>query len=471
METMKFPRKPILLIDDEEHFLFTAAYILNASGLDNIIQCSDPRQVEDIVQEKSLSVIVMDVIMPHIHGTELLKSLREEHPEIPVIMLTALNDVDTAVECMQAGAFNYLVKPVEETRLVTTIKRALEFSQIRSQNRRLKEYLLTGKLKHPEAFQHIVTQNAHMRSIFQYIEAISATPFPILITGETGVGKELIAKSIHQLSGRTGQFTPVNVAGVDDNLFSDTLFGHIKGSFTGALADRKGLIEQATGGTLFLDEIGDLGLESQVKLLRLLQEGKYLPLGSDRDRTSNARIVVATNADLGQRMQEGHFRKDLFFRLQAHHIKIPSLRERKDDIPLLTKHFLIKASDQLGIKDPTPPKELSLLLKNYDFPGNIRELEGMVFDAVSQHQSGVLSMQSFREKIFEETGAPHITDSGPEMSDTVGFIFPEKLPSLKEMELKLIDEAMRRADGNQRIAAEMLGLTRRALNNRLRRNE
>ena len=472
MNDTLYPENPVLLVDDEENYLLSASFILNAAGITNIIECADGREVERIMQEKPVSVVVLDIIMPFINGTAVLRSLSENYPKIPVIMSTALNDVDIAVDAIKNGAFDYLVKPIDDTRLITTLKRAIQLGEVQDQNAILKSYLLSDKLEHPEAFEEIITQSPKMRSVFQYAEAISPTSLPVLIAGETGVGKELAARAIHRLSGRRGEFISVNVAGIDDTLFSDTLFGHKKGAFTGAVQDRKGLIESAAGGTLFLDEIGDLRFESQVKLLRLLQEGKYFPVGSDIPRISDARIVVATNVSLAQKQQDGEFRKDLFYRLQAHQIVQPPLRERKEDVPLLVHHFLKKATEKLARPKITPPPELFTLLKNYNFPGNIRELEGMVFDAVSRHKGGVLSMESFREKIRASGGIE--TEPGavtPPVTDGERLVFPKQLPTLKSVEQQLIDEALQRADGNQRIAASFLGITRRALNNRLRRLE
>ena len=217
-----------------------------------------------------------------------------------------------------------------------------------------------------------------MYSIFQYVETIARTALPVMITGETGVGKEMIASAIHKLSGREGAFVPVNIAGLDDHLFSDTLFGHRRGAFTSADSSRKGLIEQASNGTLFLDEIGDLHVESQVKLLRLLQEGKYYPLGADVPKSSNARTVVATNREIQFLRDSESFRNDLYFRLQSHHIHLPPLRERTGDIPLLVAHFLESAAERLDQEIPTPAPELLTLLETYQFPGNVRELQGMV---------------------------------------------------------------------------------------------
>ena len=264
----------------------------------------------------------------------------------------------------------------------------------------------------------------------------------------------------------------MNVAGVDDHFFSDTLFGHKRGAFTGADRDRRGLVDQATGGTLFLDEIGDLSTESQVKLLRLIEERKYYPIGSDIPKLADARIVVATHQEIESMQAQEKFRRDLFYRLRTHHIHLPPLRERKEDFPLLTEQFLEKAAQSLGKKKITPPRELFALLAAYHFPGNIRELEGMIYDAVSQHKSGVLSLQSFREKIMprQREGQGLLPHESESLQVGAEITFPERLPTLKEVEQILIDETLKRAGGNQTIAAQMLGLTRRALNNRLRRS-
>ena len=472
MSTANFPARPVLLVDDEENFLLSASFTLNADGISNVVECQDSLKVLPLLSKQDFSAVLLDIMMPYKSGKDLLIEISRDHPGLPVIMSTAINEVDTAVECMKCGAFDYMVKPIDDARLISSIRRAIELSDLRNENILLKRYLLSDEIEHPEAFKEIITQNSTMRSIFQYTEAIAGTFMPVLITGETGVGKELIAKAIHTLSGRKGQFVPVNVAGVDDQLFSDTLFGHKKGAFTGANQDRKGLTEQASGGTLFLDEIGDLSIESQVKLLRLLQEGTYLPLGADVPKHSDARTIVATNQNLDYLQQKGKFRKDLYYRLQTHHIHIPPLQKRLDDIKILADHFLIKAAKALGKKAPTPPRELYILLENYSYPGNVRELEGMVFDAVSRHKSGILSMDSFKEKIGIKSGTQIPQQRNESKSDEEkGLIFKQTLPTLREAEQLLIDEALNRSNGNQTIAARLLGLTRRALNNRLSRNK
>lgn len=474
MKAATFPSDPVLLVDDEEQFLASASFALRAEGINNIVPCQDSRKVLGLFSHEKFSLAVLDLVMPHVSGKDLLCAIVEGWPQVPVVVITALNEVSTAVECMKAGATDYLVKPVDTTRLVTTIRRALEFGEVRKENDLLKSYLLSDKLEHPDAFREILTTSGAMRSIFQYVEAIAGTSLPVLITGETGVGKELIARALHRLSGRPGQFVAVNVAGVDDNLFSDTLFGHRKGAFTGADRERKGLIEQAQNGTLFLDEIGDLRPESQVKLLRLLAESRYYPLGADMPKLSDARIVVATHRDLRALQQAGSFRKDLFYRLQAHHVHIPPLRDRPEDIPILTAHFLETAARNLGKKPPTPPRELFSLLGSYSFPGNVRELESMVYDAVSRHRSGMLSLKTFKERIGQEANSTCDEDRGYESgrkseNNEPILTFPPRLPTLKQAERALIREALKRAQGNQTVAAGLLGMSRRALNNRLSR--
>ena len=351
-------------------------------------------------------------------------------------------------------------------------RHAVEIGELLSENRQLEERLSSDSLEHPDAFSDIVTQDPAMDIVFRRVELVASSAQPVLITGETGVGKEKIAEAIHQLSGRQGKFVKTDIAGVDDHMFSDTLFGHEKGAFTGADFARRGLIEQASGGTLFLDEIGDLGMESQHKLLRFLQEGQYYPLGRDEAKASDVRTIVATNRTVEFLTAGGTFREDLYFRLRTHHIHLPPLRERKGDIPILVSHFL-KQSAAVGLNKRTPslPLELFTLLKTYHFPGNIRELQAMVHDAVTQHEGGVLSTESFREEIDQQTSALHKdTATGTQEARFVETLTRARdLPSLKEVEPLVIAEALRRADGNQTIAARLLSVTRKALSSRLSR--
>lgn len=400
----------------------------------------------------------------------MLVSLSERHPEIPVIIVTGSNELARAVECMRKGAFDYLVKPPEKTRLASAVERAVELRELRSENELLTKRIGHDTLDCPEAFARIVTNNAAMKATFQYMEAIAQSLQPVLITGETGVGKELVACVLHELSGKRGELVSVNVAGLDDIAFSDTLFGHKRGAYTGADEMRQGLVKTAAGGTLVLDEIGDLAPASQVKLLRLLQEREYRPLGSDVVQRSDTHVVAITNHDLWAMTEAGTFRRDLFYRLNTHTVHLCPLRERTDDLPLLLDHFLAKAADAMGKKKPTPPRELTDLLAAYHFPGNVRELEAMVFDAVANHRSKILSMEAFQRHIAKSSTNPAVVRHEVRNASHL-FAELDQLPTLKMAAENLIEEALRRANGNQSLAARLLGMTQSALNKRLTRSE
>lgn len=466
------PVSPVLLVDDEEYSLQVYETYLRRQGISNMRNCQSGKEALDVLASRDVSVIILDLHMPQMSGEEVLAIVASQYPAVPVIITTAIDDVETVVRCMKAGAFDYIVKPVDPTRFTTTVRRALEFRDLRQENVLLKESVFETTLKHPEAFSEIVTNNPRMRSIFKYVESIAVTSQPVLITGETGVGKELVARALHRLSGRKGSLVAVNVAGLDDTTFSDTLFGHKRGAFTGADRAREGLIEKAADGTLFLDEIGDLHPLSQVKLLRLLQEREYYPLGVDVPRSTNARIIVATNRDLPALQESGAFRADLYYRLLLHRINVPPLRERRDDLPLLVEFFLQMAADELGKTKPTPPPELFTLFSVFDFPGNVRELQAMIFDAVSRHESGKLSLSSFQELIqhplSDESNESNKSSSVLSDIDSL-YASLGRLPTLKEAEELLIQEALKRTSGNRSLAATLLGTTRQTLHRRLQK--
>ncbi len=459
------PSFGVLLVDDELPWLRSLSLTLEGpGGITNLSQCADSRKVMSILEQGDIGLVLLDLTMPHLPGDELLEQIVAEYPLVRVIILSGMNQLETAVNCMRAGAFDYFVKTVDEERLVDGVQRAIRMVELESENRAMHKRFFRDQLDTPEAFVAIVTNNAAMRTRFQYLEAVAPSSQPILVTGESGVGKELVADAVHTLSCNRGALVSVNVAGLDDNVFADTLFGHVRGAFTGAETVRKGMIERAAGGTLFLDEIGDLSSASQVKLLRLLQNGEYYPLGSDQPKQMTARVVVATHADLDAKMATGVFRRDLYYRLYSHHIHLPPLRERKDDLPLLLEHFLTEAATKLGKKKPTPPKELAVLLSTYSFPGNVRELEAMVYDAVSQHSGKTLSMKSFLLRIGFRPEYPvneHLVDENP-------FAELDSLPTLQQSGQLLVAEAMQRSTGNQSIAARLLGISQPALSKRLK---
>jgi DNA-binding NtrC family response regulator len=465
MASGELPELPVLLVDDEPTVLSSMAKILKSAGIDNLHTCSDPREVLPYLQRQEVEVVLLDIAMPHITGDVLLKKIHELYPHIPVIIVTASEEIDMAVECMKEGAFDYMVKAVEPNRLVSGIQRAIEMRRLARRYNSLREGMLAEKLGHPEHFRSIVTRNPRVQAIFRFIESIAPTSETVLVTGETGTGKELFAEAIHAASGRRGSLVKVNSAGLDDNVFADTLFGHSKGAYTGADSDRKGLIQQANTGTLLLDEIGDLSGASQIKLLRLLESREYYPLGSDLPRSTTARFVIATHRLLPELVAAEQFRRDLYYRLQTYEIRIPPLRERKDDLPLLVDLFHSQACEHLGKKKLAVPPELLTLLETYDFPGNIRELRSMVFNAVSRQKEKMLSLQPFREAMGY--GGEEIRLDVAEE----GLSFPEKLPTLKTVTERLIEEALSRAKGNQAIAAGLLGITPQALSKRLKRRK
>jgi len=467
MSSRPYPLDPILVIDDEESILLSVDTILQLAGINNVLTCADSRQVMAIIKQRSPSVILLDLNMPHVDGEGLLEQISNQDHHIPVIIITGRIDAETAVECMKSGAFDYIVKPVDENRLIASVKKSLQYGELHQENQALKEQLRTGSLKSPEAFDDILTNSPKMVQLFKYVESTAQTAEPVLIRGETGTGKELIAKAIHRLSGNSGEFVAINVAGLDDNVFSDTLFGHLKGAFTGADTDRLGLVERAAKGTLFLDEIGDLSPGSQIKLLRLLQEKEYMPLGQDTNRTCTARIIASTHVDLWDLQQKELFRQDLHYRLRTHRIILPPLRERREDLGILVDHFVQCASLSLKKKRPRIPEELLTLLEAYHFPGNIRELQAMVFDAIAQNSNGILPLLVFRNHISraqQNETKQHIAGQ----DEGIPITFADPLPTIKQATRTLVAEAMRRAGNNQSIAASLLGISQQALSKRLK---
>ncbi len=465
-----YPEFGVLLVDDETSFLRSLSITLERSGgITHIHRCNDSRDVMELLNTEHIGLVLLDLTMPHISGQQLLEMITEQHPDIAVIIISGLNQIESAVKCLQQGAFDYFVKTSEEGRLIEGIKRAIRMQEMRRENLALGQRILNNSLESPHVFEPIISRSHKMRAVFQYLESVAPSNQPLLICGESGTGKELLARAAHQLSKRSGPLVSVNVAGLDDNVFADTLFGHQRGAFTGAERSRAGLIEEAAGGTLFLDEIGDLSMPSQVKLLRLLQEGEYYPLGSDRPKRIRARVIVATHQELQQRQADGSFRRDLYYRLCTHKIQIPALRQRKDDLPLLLDHFLTQAATEIGKPVPSYPPELPLLLSNYHFPGNIRELRALIFDAVTQHRSHLLSMEVFRQVVGQSLDTNQTTRD--QQSESFATFNPEgPLPTLAQMDSLLVEEALKRADNNQSLAARLLGISQPALSKRLKKS-
>ncbi len=461
-----YPTASVLMVDDERPWLRSLSVTLERSlGINNVILCDDSRDVLDILAEKKVSLILLDVMMPHVTGDELLPKIIEAKPEIPVIMISGLNQVEVAVECVKAGAFDYFVKASEQERLLAGIKRALAFQEIKQENVALSSRILHEVPVYHEAFSGLVTRDPQLLSIFSYIQAVAGGREPLLISGESGTGKELIARAVHHLSCPGEPWVALNVADYDEQGFADALFGHVRGAFQGAVRSRDGMLKETGAGILFLDEVGNLSETSQLKLLRLVQEGEYRPIGADKPELFRGRIVFTSNQELEAKVATGTFRKDLYYRIKSHHVVLPPLRDRLGDIPLLLDNFLIEAAESMGKKVPTYPEELPVLLRTYHYPGNVRELRSMVFEAVGHHSSRLLSMDVFKKAIGTESIPIRIE------AENQNVVFGPQLPTLAETTQTLVNEAIRRAEGNQSIAAKMLGITRQALNQRLKRKE
>lgn len=452
----------ILICDDDQPTAELYATILEAAGWNNAIVLTDPREVMPSLAADDIGVIVLDLYMPEITGKELLEQISAEYPAIPVIILTLEDNVDVAVDCMRIGAFDFMTKPVDPNKLANSVALAEQMRGLKTQVEILSRRRRPVSLRNPDAFAKIITNSDAMYRLFEYVEAIAPSPTAALITGESGTGKELIARAIHDASGRVGRFIAVNVSGLDDTMFSDTLFGHMRGAYTGADSVRRGLIESAADGTLFLDEIGDLPTGSQVKLLRLLQEREYYPLGADSPNASTARIVAATNTDLAELQQTGAFRKDLYYRLMTHHLHLPALRDRPEDVRVLVNHFVNESAATLVKQAPAVPETVLRTLSQYDFPGNVRELQSLVMDAVSRTASG--------QPLAADGLADYLSSRQPDREsavDTELFPLSGELPTLKEVEDRLIRLALQRADGNQTVAARMLGVSQSTLSRRM----
>jgi DNA-binding NtrC family response regulator len=464
----------VLVVDDEDYVRESVAAALKSAGIVNVASAAEPIEAMDFLSSHDVSLVLLDLTMPGMSGEELLARIREEQPGASVVVVTGNRDVEKAVECMRAGAADYLIKPVERERLVSTVRRIIEHQELIRENEAIKERLLSGQAQRNAAFSAIATADPQMLQLMAYAEAIAKSSHPVLVTGETGVGKELFSRAVHELSGRKGELVAVNAAGLDDALFADLLFGHRKGAYTGADSDLEGLIDRARDGTLFLDEIGDLSAASQLKLLRVIETGEYFPLGSDLMRRGRARFIVATNRDLDVVVGTSYFRRDLYYRLRAHRIRIPPLRERLGDLPLLVERFIASAAAELGKDPPTAPSELYLLFRGYGFPGNVRELQSMVFEAVNAERSSCLSLSVFRVAIGavngDGIGAAAMNRGGATAasSESPTLVFPNPLPSASELTELLFDEAMKRAGGSQSVAARLLGVSPQAVSKRLK---
>lgn len=455
----------IVLVDDEPSELEAYSFLLASMGVEKITTIADSRQALQELQKVAAPIVFLDLNMPHLSGQDVLRDIKKERPQVPVIILTANSEVETAVECLKLGAHDYLVKPISLSTFGSALRNALEIGSLRNELMSLKGIPFGSRPSHA-AFAKIVTQNPRMLEIFQYIEAIAESGQPTLILGETGSGKELLARAIHDVSGVPGEFVAVDVSGLDDTLFSDTLFGHARGAYTGADKTRSGLLEKAGNGSVFLDEIGDLSEVSQVKLLRLLQEGVYYPLGADEPKRCQARVIAATNRDLQKLAgQAGGFRMDLYYRLSTHLIKVPPLRDRQEDLPLLVMHLVEEAAARMKRPVPALSRDAMQLLLRHPFYGNIRELKSYLFDAVARCEDGEISGRLIAGRIGEISA---VRQPGELSRNPLETLFGQ-FPTLDQLVDYAIDYALAMTANNQSQAARLLGLSKQALHKRLKK--
>jgi two-component system NtrC family response regulator len=439
--------KQILLIDDDVSLRRVTEFNLQEVGY-QVLTAADG--VEGIAAFKRYrpALVITDVKMPGISGYEVLKEVLQLEPQTLVIIVTAFSSVEKAVMAMKSGAYDYLTKPFSRDQLRLTVAKAFEFSNLRRENIRLKDALGSQNNN-----QQIIGQSKAMQSLLQRVEKVAASQASVLITGESGTGKEVIAKALHRGSERAdGPFVAVNCAAIPKDLIESELFGHLKGSFTGAVKDRRGKFSLANGGTLFLDEIGELPLDLQPKLLRSLQEQEIEPVGGIPEQV-DVRVVAATNRDLEEAMLNAEFREDLYYRLAVVPMELPPLRERKDDIPLLLDFFLCKKQAGVGVCFSA---EVLEQLQKYSWPGNVRELENVVEQMLILRQGEVLELVDLPQRIGRS----------PARANSV-LNLPEEGYSLEALEQEAVEIALKRCDGNKTKAAAFLRIPRHTLLYRL----
>jgi len=441
----------ILVVDDEKNYLLVLDTLLSEEGYEVITAESGIKALQ-ILEEAELDLVVTDLKMPKMSGIKLLEHIKKNNPDLPVIMMTAYGTIDTAIEAMKKGAYDYITKPFQNEELKLNIRKAIDAYQLLRENRQLNQ-ALRGRFR----FDNIVSKSKPMLKIFELIEKVAATKAAVLITGETGTGKELIAKAIHYNSQRRDKpFISVNCTALTETLLESELFGHEKGSFTGAISTKKGRFEIAHGGSLFLDEVGETSPSLQVKLLRTLQEMEFERVGGTKTLKVDVRVIAASNKDLKEEVKKGNFREDLYYRLNVVHIQIPPLRDRPDDIPLLVSHFIDKFSREIGKSDITISPEVMKSIYNRKWPGNVRELEHIIERAVILCSGDVIKISDLPEEP-EETG-----EIGLDLDKLITL--PTNLPqSLEAIEAKLIERALIQSNYVQAHAADLLGITKSLL--------
>ncbi|WP_461833950.1 sigma-54-dependent transcriptional regulator [Desulfothermus sp.] len=447
----------ILVVDDEKNYLVLLDALLSEEGYDVTVM-QDPEMALMYLKESEVDVVITDFKMPGINGQELLERIKEIHPQMPVIIMTAYGSVDGAVEAMKCGAFDYINKPFSNDDLLLSVSKAVKIADAYRKNK-----ILVESMEENHSIKKIIGVSPAIKELHLLIKKVAATNANVLITGESGTGKELVAKAIHYLSKRKDQpFVAINCTALNPGVLESELFGHEKGSFTGAIAQKRGKFELAHGGTIFLDEIGEFPLELQPKLLRVIQEHAFERVGGLKTLKSDFRVIAATNKDLKKEVEQGRFREDLYYRLNVVNIELPPLRERPEDIPLLAGHFLKKYSreNNKDIKGFTP--EAMQLLTAYNWPGNVRQLENIIESAVVLTQSDMIGVADLPAELKDESR--QFKSAVDMLPDNINLS-----ESLEKIEAALIKRALVKSNFVQVKAAKMLGISKSLLQYKMKK--
>lgn len=443
-------KRKILVVDDDDNLRVVMQETLETCGYD-VDEADSGGAALDLLKEKKFDLVITDLMMPGIKGIELIERAGKKYPEIGFLVISAYGTIETAVDAMRKGAFDFITKPFSIEHIESRVERFFQYQSLQQENLNLKRRLLNHKLQ-----AKLVGQSKPIQEIFYNIDVVAQSDATVFIKGESGTGKELIAEAIHDNSDRAdGPFLKINCAAVPETLFESTLFGHEKGSFSGAYRAQKGIFEECDGGTLLLDEISEIPYNMQAKLLRVLQEMKVIRVGSAMEIPIDVRIIATSNRDLHEMIQKGTFREDLFFRLNVFPVTVPSLRSRKEDIPVLVDHFLKLFKKKYKYEFKILSDDAMKAMMDYSWPGNVRQLEHMIERAILF--SGKEESITLKHLNFE-----------PEMSKTSNTTFDDNIPTLAEMEKKLIFAALKKTQDHRTNAAEMLGITVRTLRNKLK---
>lgn len=440
----------ILLIDDEKSIIDLLSVVFKTEGYSVTAALSAARAMQ-LIEDCDFDLIISDIKLPEKSGMDILKFALEKSPEVPVLMITAYGTVKQAVEAFKMGAVDYIMKPFDIEELKIVVAKGLEKRRLKEENRRLRK-----ELKEKYSLQNMIGKSKPLREIYNLIEKIAGTDVTVLISGESGTGKEVAARAIHYHSPRREQpFVSINCGALPENLLESELYGHVKGSFTGAVVDKKGMFEVAGGGTLFLDEIGEMTPKSQVKLLRTLEDRKIRRVGGTAEILVGARIITATNQNLNDLIHKGQFREDLYYRLNVIAFEMPALRYRKEDIPLLVGHFLTRACDKMGKKQKRLTPGVMNILESYHWPGNVRELENVIERIVAIEDRETITDECLPQNLFSSPRQPEMLTSikpGFNLNDT-----------LEHITCNFVKEALALSGGNLKDSASCLGINYRSL--------